>query len=518
LDLVSDSELKAKNKLFNIKPYSPLKKITFSILLPLFFFTCGKDNRSLDNSQILAVIDTKTITVQDFIHRSEYTIRPPYCNGNTYIHKKIILNSLIGEKMLALESDSNDELEQNADYQAYIQGRKEQAMRQIHFYEEAYKKAIIEEEELKEGFEMAGRIYHVSYISVPDQTIVKEIEEELKKSGITLAQMYQILTGEKDVPKKEIRWSDPENSAIRDILFGQRPKKNEVIGPINVNNKKWLFLEVTGWIDQKIMSESAAIDRRQQVVDKLKNQKSLKIYKNYVGQLMQEKRMNFYASTFKKLVKIAAPIYLNSANNKKNLLNNHFWQEDTTSNNNSFLPNDLNAIGHLPLFSINGNIWTVDDFRALLKRHPLVFRDEIINNKNFPEQFKYALVDLIRDYYITKDAYGKGYDKSFAVTQQVEIWRDNMQAIYQKFKYLELNKIHEKNKLRIVEGYITPYINTLQQKYAHRIKINMDKFEELSLTKIDLVALQPDQAFPVVVPFFPLLTVDNRLDYGSVLQ
>jgi len=54
---------------------------------------------------VLAKVGSRTITLQDFIRRAEYSIRPLYCRQANYIHKKIILNSLIAEKLFALEAE-----------------------------------------------------------------------------------------------------------------------------------------------------------------------------------------------------------------------------------------------------------------------------------------------------------------------------------------------------------------------------------------------------------------------------
>jgi hypothetical protein len=47
------------------------------------------------------------------------------------------------------------------------------------------------------------------------------------------------------------------------------------------------------------------------------------------------------------------------------------------------------------------------------------------------------------------------------------------------------------------------------------IEINTDEFEKIELTSIDLVATQPDLPFPMIVPTFPIITTDTRLDYGK---
>ena len=76
---------------------------------------------------------------------------------------------------------------------------------------------------------------------------------------------------------------------------------------------------------------------------------------------------------------------------------------------------------------------------------------------------------MIRDYYITKDAYDKVYDKSSIVERQVDIWKDHMIALYKKYKYLESKQIKDKRQQTIVQNYLTPLIDKLQNKYNEDI-------------------------------------------------
>ena len=68
------------------------------------FFGCTNSSIEITDNHIdvLAIVDKKIITVNDFIKRAEYNVRPVYCSGNSYNDKKIILNSLIAEKIRVL--------------------------------------------------------------------------------------------------------------------------------------------------------------------------------------------------------------------------------------------------------------------------------------------------------------------------------------------------------------------------------------------------------------------------------
>ena len=72
------------------------------IAFVLLVSSCATHNQ-VNNDQVLAYVGDRIITIQDFLRRAEYSIRPTYCRQSNYIHKKIVLNSLIAEKITALE-------------------------------------------------------------------------------------------------------------------------------------------------------------------------------------------------------------------------------------------------------------------------------------------------------------------------------------------------------------------------------------------------------------------------------
>ena len=81
----------------------PFVFLYFILLLP-FFFSCERETKEQRKEQILVRVGDKSISANEFIRRAEFTIRPTYCSEDNYIHRKIILNSLVAEKLLALEA------------------------------------------------------------------------------------------------------------------------------------------------------------------------------------------------------------------------------------------------------------------------------------------------------------------------------------------------------------------------------------------------------------------------------
>ena len=114
-----------------------IKKAIWPVFIFLLF--CSQEKDTVKET-ILAQVGSKTISVNEFIRRAEYTIRPTWCSGNDYVTRKVVLNSLIAEKLLAMEAGEPEEIVDNEEINLYLQGRKEQAMRQIHFDELGLKK------------------------------------------------------------------------------------------------------------------------------------------------------------------------------------------------------------------------------------------------------------------------------------------------------------------------------------------------------------------------------------------
>ncbi len=206
---------------------------------------------------------------------------------------------------------------------------------------------------------------------------------------------------------------------------------------------------------------------------------------------------------------------------KQKTLNAQMWQiEDTTGIDFEGMARDFEDIKDWPMLSIDGGTWTVEQLRDEIGRHPLVFRNRSLTEQNFSKNFMLAVVDLVRDKYLTREAYKRGYDQVNVVEQYADMFRDHGLSLYHQQDYLrrqgcELN--FNKQYMTIIDDYLNPYIDSLQTKYSDQIYIDTDIFDEVELTRIDMFVLEKNAPYPVAVPNFPILTTDNKLDYGQVM-
>jgi hypothetical protein len=178
-----------------------------------------------------------------------------------------------------------------------------------------------------------------------------------------------------------------------------------------------------------------------------------------------------------------------------------------------------------PFFTFDGKTWTPQDFMKINASHPLVFRKKKFSNGEFPEQFKFAVADLMRDQVVNQKAYDQGIDQTQSVQAYTHLWQDALIASYHQYVYLRTkmsNVSTDKETARNIDRYIDLYLNaysdSLLRKYSDKIRINIPVFENIKLMRIDMVVQNQNVPYLEAVPAFPLLTKKSALDYGSRME
>lgn len=481
----------------------------------MLFSLCAKNPEP--EEIILAHVGNKTISINEFIRRAEYTIRPGYIKGNSNIHKKIILNSLIAEKMLALEAGEDNELTKSEHFKRYIQGRKEQAMRQWLFHKEGVEKVKLDTVEIKKVYQVAGWRYNVSYYSINNDSMAEIVGSKLKESGELFDRIYFALSGSDTIPQREIDYNVYEHSVIHNALFSEELKVGDVIGPLKVEDGSHIVIKVNGWFDRPAITEEDVSQRLNDVKERLTEKEALQIYEKYIHKIMKGKKIDFFPDIFYKLVDLVGPQYFSAREKGKDLFL-HKALDKVIENPLSEIGEGIEDIIDEPLFQVDGKIWTVREFGYEMEIHPLVYRNKRMTRSEFGNQFRLAIVDMIRDKYLAKEAYKKGYDKVNIVKRNTEIWNDACLALYQKSKYLKEIHPEEEDMMPLITKYLNPRVNELQEKYNDVIEVNVEEFDKIKLTRINMFVTQSNVPFPIMVPSFPQITTKHKLDYGRRMR
>ncbi|MBN2281022.1 MAG: hypothetical protein JXQ65_10615 [Candidatus Marinimicrobia bacterium] len=499
-----------------------LKIILLFILTVLLIWNCSKKEiaHNLDfEEKILVKIGNRTISVSEYIKRAEYTPRPTYCNNNFPVDKKIILNSLVAEKLLAMEAGLDSaEILKNEYVHDYLKGIREQAMRQILQYEEGHQK--VTEIDTVMVHKMAANMnieYDISYINLSSKDTAEMISKRARDVGLQTA-VREFFPD--TLARRFVKWHEYENDKVLHALFSQKHKPNEVISPLEINKSSFLLIEVNNWKGNVAQNRDEQIRTFGRAVDYKTNQKADAYYTDYVQGMMKDKTLEFDEEMFYKILNVVAPIYLQTAQ-KKSLLQNLFFdnQEREVRLNNRF--NQLQELMDKAFYSFDGKTWTVREFLKYRRSHPLVFRNKEISKESFPEDFKLAVIDMMTDYVLTEESYKRGFDKVNIVKRHYEMWKDNVVAESFKFQYLKdnnLDSLYFKDQDKAFQDYLNPYVTELQKKYSDQIFFNGETFLKIKLNRIPMSVYKPLAPFPMVVPGFPVITTKDDLDYGKLMK
>jgi hypothetical protein len=290
---------------------------------------------------------------------------------------------------------------------------------------------------------------------------------------------------------------------------------------LKIEDHDYVVIKILDGTKELAITDAQIQNRWRDVSERLTEQKAAAAFEKYSLQVMHGKKIEFNPATFRQVVHLVGPYYLKSFEETQAAVNQQLWSSPDHEKILTQIGTSFDAMLDEPFFRIDDKIWTVRDFEQEMKIHPLVFRKRRIDKSDFAEQFKLAVVDMVRDRYLADAAYQKGYDRVEAVQRNVEMWKDNLLFLFQLNNYLKsLGKQENFNKdyLQIVTADLNPYIERLQAKYAGQIAINTAAFEKIQLTNIDMLVIQRNMPFPVVVPGFPVITTDHQLDYGRKMQ
>ena len=499
----------------------------FSLLIAAGVFAKGENDsvafmnrkniKDSNNEVVLARVGDKIITLPEFYERAEYTIRPAYAKGKTNIEKKIILNSLIAEKLLVLERGANCELVKDKLFQRAMLGKKEQVMRQLLLHDEGFAKVRLDSAELMNMYKLGGRTYEVEFINIADESVARFVESSVFTDSVSFKDIYKKISGDTILPSQYLNWNNSQRQVFNLLFKKDTVSVGKVYGPLQYDDSQ-MFIKIKGWTDKPAVTENEQLSQFTRVKEKLIEEKGGEIYARFVKKIMKGKKLNFEQSTFRKLVNLFGPVLIQSKKEvKEKFLDRSLKNKSEIDTRLMQMEGSLSGIMNEALFTIDGKIWTVGMFEEERQKHPLVFRSANLNKKNFSREFKQAIVDMIQDKYMTEVAYQRNLDKEFIVKRIEGMFSDATISVYEQFKMAGENGIKDfmANTVNVVDSFFNPYIHSLAKKYSDKIEINTGEFDKIKLTSIDFMAVQEHVPYPLLVPFFPNITTSRDLDYGK---
>ena len=252
-------------------------KIALLLILFIQSFIFSSDN------DVLVKIKDRVITSEDFILRSEYTIRPSYCKSNTQIHKKIILNSLIAEKLLALDIESYISAENFSDN--FLNGIKEQYMRDYLLRDMVYNDIKSDSTTNKKYLKNSTKTYTLNFLAIPSLPVANSIDM-LISQGIEFETICFDYLNLAEIPEKEMTFFYESDPAIHESIFLNPLYPDEILGPIISKDKKYLFIKINSFKDNPLITSDEIANHVSLVNQRLYELDQVRQYDIYIREIM----------------------------------------------------------------------------------------------------------------------------------------------------------------------------------------------------------------------------------------
>ena len=483
-----------------------LKKFQFFILILLAFYyniiSCTKapNPTKVNSAQILAIVANDTVFVNDFLRRTEYNVRPPYCDDNQLYDKRVILNSIIAEKLFALEAGDQNEMRNSKKYQNYIQGIKEQAMREALLFDEVQSKIEVSQEEIDQSYLNSKKKVYTEGVFIPDFIDEKKVYKAVKK-GMDFDVLSERFPGVSEKIEADVVWGKID-AVAQEAIFSDSVKRGTVLAPLPTE-RGYRLIKVKGWSEEIEMSSGQINLRKENIRAKLFDYYLLNNTQSYVKNFMKGRRIDFDRDSWGLVHNTLEACYIKIEDNDNKLIARESVEQLQKSESKSFL-------------NVDGTVWTIGQFNDAILIHPLELDIKGITKENFPARLRAAIANLIVDDYLTKDAYKKDYDTKTQLVRKVKQWETFYNFSYQRDRILsknDYNKPLTKNFIEVFDNYLTPYFDSLKVKYNDKIKFNPQALEKVEITKIPLIAYKTKGPYRSVVPVFPVVTNSIKTNY-----
>jgi len=473
----------------------------FATLFILLAVSCSQDN---NKSHIIATVGDRNIYLGDFLNRAELTIRPVFLRGENIDQKRLVLNSLLAEKILAVEAENDPKITENAKLQRYVTGIKEQKMRELYFDLFAYQQVTPDKELIEQIVQNATRRYDLAYFDIAESSNYDSVANILQQENTAFFSVAQKFYPDKSVHKQTITWREVINTDLFDDLFKQRTEPGQIIGPVKRNDGRIFFFRIEKWQSAVALSEFDKQFVRQKVKKQLRSSLAALKYEEVITELMSGKELIFKMEGLVPLINMLGPVFLKDDGefNFNNVLIDRFKQEVKLDT----MMQARHSHGQKPVLTFDGKIWRIDDILDEMTGHPLIFRKKRFARKEFGEQLKYALADLMRDRRITKESYDLGFENDPLILRAEMLWKDHFFALLAREKLLDSKVDTVQNDIEYMSGQV----GKLRRLYNDQITINEKLLVESKIADVQLLTFQRNVPFPVVTPGFPLLTMDDH--------
>jgi hypothetical protein len=451
-----------------------------------------------DQPEIIARVGGIDITAEEF--RKRFELNPRLLQFKDVEQAKIrFLGSLVAEKLLALEG-YNQGLAESNKAKAFLDQINREAVIEEFYNAKIASKIQIEEDELRQAYAKTRRELAVQYVSFVHLEEAKKFRERVL-AGKSFAAANPAIAEKTSndgagIDTLTLKWGQA-TPAIEDALY--RLKPGEVSEPIAALNEFYVA-RILSETSDAFGTEDDFHQKREAINRILAKRKRSAAFIDYFKKMMVGKKTKVPPERLQYVVeKLEEALSIGHATSATlRVLNPSPMNEIEFSRALQSLETNLNEI--LVTFD-DGSAWTIQEFlqRLAVGRYYLDFNEQ----KRFRLDVRQAIITMIEQEYVYKEAVKEKLHQSYSVEDEVAIWRENLAAhgLVQQL-LLQHDKIPDEKELpALTDEQLTILANTLLAlSDQYKIKINAKVFHAFKVTNAGLLMLKTHFPGRLVVP------------------
>lgn len=393
----------------------PLLYISNSHSQDLFFE--GEENL-LNKNEIVAQVGQIKITAEEFIYSYEFGPAFPKRKENS---KLTHLNYMINEKLLALEGIEEGVMEKESTKGLYTDIESDLAAEEM-FEKEIVPKVKINDAEIKKVIEKKQSEYQLRWLYAGDSPILenylKQLRNEISFDSLFNTQLSDsVLIDDRQLISSlyNIYLKNPQFAQIVDTL-----KAGNISNPIHTDDG-WYIIKIDNITHSMITGEAEYNKLKSESIDAITKSKMDMLSDQYVKELFADENPIIKRNVFNVLRSYLGKFILPKEKYSEWELDNKL---DAALTNLGLKREEKNP--GLILVECKNIKISMDEFIVWYRN-----REQYIKfSKNDLIGFSKSLEDLVwvmvRDNFLTTQAFQKGYNKSVWVKKQAEWWKDKI--------------------------------------------------------------------------------------------
>ena len=458
--------------------HNPFNKVWLFGAILYFIFSCAKK----ESVPIVARVGDKTITLTEF--RDIYQFNPALAVvKNDLSAKKILLNSLIAEKLLALAAIDNG-LDKKPTVRLYMEQFKREALIEKFWQDTIFPKADVSEEEFLRAYRQSKQKRVIQYLMYENENEAQSDYSRLEQ-GVDFIELAKLKGfSEQTLPVDTIGFKTPLPN-IQSAVFKMNP--NEVHPPLKEGNY-YFIIKLTNVISDAFRSKDDFERLKPHLAKIIKKRKSASLFRQYIKTHFKKAPYTVDTKVFKKMAR---------------LLDAQLFPENKQGGNQfSFDLREETPLGEIsgrPIVRFNsGEVW---DVKTLLQRMEVSpYPIELKSPARFRLSILAAAKHILDDEIIAKEAEKSGLDKTQYVKIQQQMWGDFL--------------LFEMEKARLLKGRRTPgqreaAVDSLLGIMMNKIKIQIYSvpLDTISVPRTDMFVFKTRFPRRTIVPVLEIINL-----------